>query len=179
MTTLPTLPREYEHLKAAIYRRAHNGLEGQYAGVREVLKEAGLYPGTPEWYDAMSAIDSFLALRRSQRPHEWVQELAASRPELDGYVDVTWLTLARDGWKRHPITNTAFRVKNGKAPGQVRKGENPGVLLALVDWRPVQRGRADEPIVVWAVQPVTASAPIRLQISVKCQVSGVMLGQTS
>lgn len=172
MSPHPSFPSAYEHLKAAIYRRPHNGMEGQYAGVREVLKEAGMYPGTPEWYEAMHAVDNFLALCSVQRPHEWVQELAKDQPELDGYIDVTWLTPVTRGYKRHPITNTAFRVKGGRVR-PLRKGGNPGVLLALVDWRPVQRGRADGPIVVWAVQPVTASAPIRLQVeSCRLQVVG-------
>lgn len=172
MTTLPTFPSAYEHLKAAIYRRPHNGMEGQYAGVREVLKEAGMYPGTPEWYEAMHAIDNFLVLCSVQRPHEWVKEVAWNEPGLDGYIDVTWLTPVTRGYKRHPITNTAFRVKGGRVRPP-RKGENPGSLLALVDWRPVQRGRADEPVVVWAVQSSSASTPIRLQVE-RCtlQVAG-------
>lgn len=158
MITLP------EHLKPYIYRRPTFGPEGpQYAGVQVALAEAGLDPESPDFYQAVHEADSFLALRRSQRPHAWMQELAASRPELDGYIDVTWLTLARDGWKRHPISNTAFRVKGGKAR-QVRKGENRGVLLALMDWRPVQRGRADEPTVVWALRPEETSKPTMLAI---------------
>ena len=149
-----------DFLKQAVFSRPKNPIEGpQYGGSDEALAVAGLQEYTPEWWEARQVVLGFLACRRNERPHPWVQGLAAGRPDLDGYVDVTWLTQVTRGSKRHPITNTAFRVKGGKARA-LRSGENPGELLALVDWRPVQRGRADEPDVVWTVR--APDAPIML-----------------
>ena len=149
-----------DFLKQAVFNRPKNSIVGaQYGGATEALTAAGLEAYSQEWWEANTEVITFLALRRNERPHPWVQGLAAGRPDLDGYVDVTWLTPVTRGSKRHPITNTAFRVRGGKARA-VRSGENPGDLLALVDWRPVQRGRADEPDVVWTVR--APDAPIML-----------------
>lgn len=159
------LDKQYEFLKPLLYRRTQYGISGpQYAGMTEALEEAGYVMGTPEWWEAHSEVQTFLALRRAERPHAWVQALAGEHPDLNGYVDVTWLTPVTGGHKRNPISNTAFRVKDGKARS-LRKGENPGVLLALVDWRPVQRGRADEPAIVWVVRGAVSG--------VECQASSV------
>lgn len=149
-----------ESLKQQIYSRRRFGPEGaQYAGMAEALAAAGLEPYSEEWWAANREVTNFLALRRNERPHPWVQGLAAGRPDLDGYVDVTWLTPVTGGSKRHPITVTAFRARGGKARA-LRSGEDAGELLALVDWRPIQRGRADEPVVVWTVR--AEGAPILL-----------------